>query len=181
MIAGALLKNWRLGVGAAFVAALAICLWSVSYYSERAEKAEGRARQLQSDNNLQTATIATQALYFQRANEISTAATQYGINTDVATQGKEIEYRTILKTQPTCDLAVPAAIAGGLLDYTHSLRSRAMSADTADADTTGTGATASGALTYCQAVLWIDPLLAAIDKANNQLLAIRRLDDERKR
>ncbi|EMH4096161.1 hypothetical protein RG660_004197 [Serratia marcescens] len=157
------------------VAVMAAC-WVASYYQGKSERLEGTVKQLQGDNNLQTATIATQALHFQRANEISTAATQYGINTDAATQGKEIEYRTILKKQPTCDLAVPAAIAGGLLDYTHRLRSRAMSADTGDADATGAGATASGTLTYCQAVLWIDPLLAALDKANNQLLAIRQLD-----
>ncbi|RYM47633.1 hypothetical protein BSQ97_24425, partial [Serratia proteamaculans] len=68
----------------------------------------------------------------------------------------------------------------GLLDYTHRLRTRAMSADTGDADTTGAGAITSGTLTYCQAVLWIDPLLAALDKANNQLLAVRRLEEERK-
>ncbi|HFD7120020.1 TPA: hypothetical protein ACF3P8_002637 [Serratia marcescens] len=162
------------------VAVMAAC-WVASYYQGKSERLEGTVKQLQGDNNLQTATIATQALHFQRANEISNAATQYGINTDAATQGKEIEYRTILKKQPTCDLAVPAAVAGGLLDYTHRLRSRAMSADTGDADATGAGATTSGTLTYCQAVLWIDPLLAALDKANNQLLAIRRLDEERKR
>ncbi|MBN5205190.1 hypothetical protein JY462_10220 [Serratia marcescens] len=151
------------------------------YFHSNAVKAGEQVKQLQSDNNLQTATIATQALYFQRANEISTAATQYGINTDAATQGKEIEYRTILKKQPTCDLAVPAAIAGWLLDYTHRLRSSAMSADTIVADATGAGATASDTLTYCQAVLWIDPLLAALDKANNQLLEIRRLEGERQK
>ncbi|ENU0874964.1 hypothetical protein ACFGT5_003752 [Serratia marcescens] len=161
------------------VAVMSAC-WVASYYQGKSERLEGTVKQLQGDNNLQTATIATQALHFQRANEISTAATQYGINTDAATQGKEIEYRTILKKQPTCDLAVPAAIAGGLLDYTHRLRSRAMSADTIVADATGAGATTSGTLTYCQAVLWIDPLLAALDKANNQLLAIRSLDVERK-
>ncbi|EMY7657166.1 TPA: hypothetical protein ACXIGD_000331 [Serratia marcescens] len=161
--------------GVLLVVVMSAC-WIASYYQGKSEKLVGTVKQLQSDNNLQTATIATQALHFQRANEISTAATQYGINTEAATQGKEIEYRTILKKQPTCDLAVPAAIAGGLLDYTHRLRSRAMSADTGDADATGAGATASGTLTYCQAVLWIDPLLAALDKANNQLLAIRQLD-----
>lgn len=146
------------------------------YFHGNAVQADEQVKQLQSDNNLQTATIATQALHFQRASEISNAATQYGIKTDADTQGKEIEYRTTLKNQPTCDLAVPAAIASGLLDYTHRLRSRATSADTIVADATGAGATASGTLTYCQAVLWIDPLLAALDKANNQLLAIRRLD-----
>jgi len=149
------------------------------YFHSNAVKAGEQVKQLQSDNSLQANTIATQALQFQRANEISNAANQYGINTDAATQGKEIEYRTILKNQPTCDLAVPAAIAGGLFDYTHRLRSRAMSADTIVAEATGTGSTASGTLTYCQAVLWIDPLLAALDKANNQLLAIRQLDKER--
>lgn len=145
------------------------------YFHSNAVKAGEKVKQLQSDNSLQANTIATQAFQFQRANEISNVANQYGINTDVATQGKEIEYRTILKNQPTCDLAVPAAIAGGLLDYTHSLRSRAMSADTIVADATGAGATTSGTLTYCQVVLWIDPLLAALDKANNQLLAIHKL------
>jgi hypothetical protein len=154
--------------------------WLAFHFHGNAVQAGEQVKQLQSDNSLQATTIATQSFQFQRANAISTAASQYGITTDAATQGKEIEYRTILKNQPTCDLAVPAAIAGGLLDYTHSLRSRAMSANTGDADATGAGATTSGILTYCQAVLWIDPLLAALDKANNQLLEIRRLDGERK-
>ncbi|MEL5468203.1 hypothetical protein PTR80_03515 [Serratia nevei] len=149
------------------------------YFHSNAVRVGEQVKQLQSDNSLQAKTIVTQAFQFQRANEISNAATQYGINTDAATQGKEIEYRTILKKQPTCDLAVPAAIAGGLLDYTHRLRSRAMSANTGDVDATGAGATASGTLTYCQAVLWIDPLLATLDKANDQLLMIRKLDEER--
>lgn len=156
-----------------------VLAWLALHFHGNALEAGGKVEQLQSDNSLQATTIATQSFQFQRANAISTAASQYGINTDAATQGKEIEYRTILKNQPTCDLAVPAAIAGGLLDYTNRLRTRAMSADTGDADATGAGTTASGTLTYCQAVLWIDPLLAALDKANNQLLAIRQLDAER--
>ncbi|WP_240430230.1 hypothetical protein [Serratia marcescens] len=168
-------------LGAALLIIVIVLAWLAFHFHSSAVKAGDKVKQLQSDNSLQANTIATQALQFQRANEISNAANQYGINTDAATQGKEIEYRTILKKQPTCDLAVPAAVAGGLLDYTHRLRSRAMSADTIVADATGAGATASGTLTYCQAVLWIDPLLAALDKANNQLLEIRQLADERKR
>lgn len=171
-------------LSAAIVAVLLIIFialaWLAFHFHGNAVEAGGKVEQLQSDNGLQATTIATQSFQFQRANAISTAASQYGITTDAATQGKEIEYRTILKNQPTCDLAVPAAIAGGLLNYTHRLRSRAMSADTGDADATGAGAITSGTLTYCQAVLWIDPLLAALDKANNQLLAIRRLEEERK-
>ncbi|CUY43817.1 Uncharacterised protein [Serratia marcescens] len=153
----------------------------VFYFHSNAVKAGEQVKQLQSDNSLKANIIATQAFQFQRANEISNAATKYGINTDAATQGKEIEYRTILKKQPTCDLAVPAAIAGGLLDYTYSLRSSAMPANPAITDTASARTSAAGELTYCQAVLWIDPLLAAIDKANNQLLAIRQLDEDRKK
>lgn len=166
-------------LGAASIVLVSLLCTVVNYYHDKSERLGSAVKQLQSDNSLQATTIATQAFHFQRANEISTAASQYGITTDAATQGKEIEYRTILKNQPTCDLAVPAAIAGGLLNYTHRLRSRAMPVDTGDADTTGTGPTTTGTLTYCQAVLWIDPLLAALDKANNQLLEIRRLDEEK--
>lgn len=167
-----------MAIGLLLVALIAVSRLAF-YFHANAVEAGGRIKQLQSDNSLQTTTIATQAFQFHRANEISAAASQYGINTNAATQGKEIEYRTILKNQPTCDLVVPAAIAGGLLEYTHRLRSDAMSGDTTNADTTSAGTTPTGTLTYCQAVLWIDPLLAAIDKANNQLLAIRQLDDER--
>ncbi|CAI1142972.1 hypothetical protein [Serratia ficaria] len=165
--------------GAVVVIIFIVLAWLAFHFHENAVAADRKVEQLQSDNSLQATTIATQAFQFQRANEISTAASQYGINTDVATQGKEIEYRTILKNQPTCDLAVPSAIAGGLLDYTYSLRTRAMSADTVVANATGTDTASTGTLTYCQAVLWIDPLLAALDKANNQLLSIRQLDEER--
>lgn len=168
-------------IGAALLVIFITLAWLAFHFHGNAVTAGGKVEQLQSDNNLQTATIAAQAFQFHRANEISNAASQYGISTDAATHGKEIEYRTILKNQPTCDLAVPAAIAGGLLDYTNRLRSGAMPADTGDVDSTRTGTTAASTLTYCQAVLWIDPLLAAIDKANNQLLAIRQLDDERKK
>ncbi|ALD42893.1 hypothetical protein AN479_23615 [Serratia marcescens] len=164
-------------LGAALLIIVIVLAWLAFHFHSNAVKAGEKVKQLQSDNSLQANTIATQAFQFQRANEISNAAIQYGIKTDAATQGKEIEYRTILKNQPTCDLAVPAAIAGGLLDYTHRLRSGAMSGDTANADTTSAGTTPTGTLTYCQAVLWIDPLLAAIDKANNQLLAIRELEN----
>lgn len=169
------------GIVAVLLIIFIALVWLAFHFHGNAVEADGKVEQLQSDNNLQAATIASQAFQFQRANAISSAVSQYGIKTHVATQGKEIEYRTILKNQPTCDLAVPAAIAGGLLEYTHRLRTRAMSADTGDADATGTGAIASGPLTYCQAVLWIDPLLASLDKANNQLLAIRQLNEERKR
>ncbi|QJU39048.1 MULTISPECIES: hypothetical protein [Serratia] len=182
MIAGALLKNWRLGVGAALVAALAICLWSVSYYSERAERAEGRARQLQADNSLQGETIATQTLQFNRMNQIAGAVAGYQMAVGLKSEEAQNEIRTIVKRDPAGRQCVDPVVAQRVLDYANRLRSSAVPGLAAGTIPTNTAAPAAGCrLTYGQAVLWIDPLLAALDKANNQLRAIQRLDGERRK
>lgn len=41
-------------------------------------------------------------------------------------------------------------------------------------------AAATSAMTYCQAVLWIKPLLAVIEKGNNNFASIRQIELERK-
>lgn len=66
-----------------------------------------------------------------------------------------------------------------LLEYTNSLRSSAVHANTDGSDKPSTGTITAGELTYCQAVLWITPLLAAIEKANNQLAGIRQIEQKR--
>lgn len=58
----------------------------------------------------------------------------------------------------------------------HEWINRQILTDTWNADAAGDSAAAAGALTYCQAVLWINPLLAAIEKANNQLADIREIE-----
>lgn len=84
--------------------------------------------------------------------------------------------------------ALPAAIAyktpvyvvaGGLLSYANSLRASAMHTDSGNADAAGDSTTTTSTLTYCQAVLWVKPLLAAIEKANNQLAGIREIEKGR--
>lgn len=54
-----------------------------------------------------------------------------------------------------------------------------MHADPGLVDSPGSGAASIGILTYCQAVLWIDPLLTAIDQANSQLAGIRDVEQTR--
>ncbi len=76
-------------------------------------------------------------------------------------------------------MPVPADVSGGLLEYTNSLRSSAVHAYTDRSDKPSTGTITAGELTYCQAVLWITPLLAAIEKANNQLAGIRQIEQKR--
>lgn len=75
---------------------------------------------------------------------------------------------------------VDFGVADRFLEYTNSLRARAMHPDTHEPDSSGSGTT-TAAITYCQVVLWIDPLLAAIDQANTQLAGIREIEKERGR
>lgn len=172
--------DWRTMVwGLLLVMAIAAAKLASYYHGQLAMQVTAN-QQLQRDNYQQGAVIATQAFQFNRFNEIADRQQQYAVTLTGKAQEKEIEYRTILKSEPTCALPVPAAIAGRLLDYTNRLRASAMHADTSIADSTSPGASAPGTLTYCQAVLWIDPLLTAIDQANSQLAGIREIEQTRK-
>ncbi|WP_445435646.1 hypothetical protein [Citrobacter amalonaticus] len=135
---------------------------------------------LRNENTLQGTVIAAQAFNFNRFNQIAEFTNRNNSLIDAGTEKTVIEYREILRREKTCDLPVPADVAGGLLEYAHRLRASAMHPDTRDADTAGDGAITTGTLTYCQAVLWIKPLLATIEKANNQLAGIRQIEQDRK-
>lgn len=175
----------KTGIVAALAGVLLLIIgvlgWLALHYHASAITEQSKVSQLTSDNTLQTQTIATQSLTFQTFNQLAAASQQYGMQAASKSEEKVIEYRTILKKEnvPTCDLPVPAAVADGLLDYTHRLRSGAMSGPVADADRAGTGSASTSTLTYCQAVLWIDPLLTTIDQANDKLAKIRAEDAQR--
>ena len=134
---------------------------------------------LRSDNNLQNQVIATQAFNFNRFNQVAEHANRLNSLIDTSTEETVIEYREILRREKTCDLPVPDDIAGGLLEYAYRLRSSAMYADTDRADATYDRTSSSSSLTYCQAVLWIKPLLAVIEKGNNNFAGIREIDHHR--
>ncbi len=135
---------------------------------------------LRSDNALQATVITTQAFNFNRFNQVAENAGRLNSLIDAGTEKTVIEYREILRREKTCDLPVPADVAGGLLNYTNRLRASAMHTNSRNADAASDSTTAAGALTYCQAVLWITPLLAAIEKANNQLAGVREIESSRK-
>ncbi|EDP9908673.1 hypothetical protein AVL05_000193 [Salmonella enterica subsp. enterica serovar Anatum] len=135
---------------------------------------------LRNDNTLQGQVIAVQAFNFNRFNQVAENASRLNSLIDAGTEKTVIEYREILRREKTCDLPVPADVAGGLLGYTYRLRASAMHADSGNADAASDSAASTGTLTYCQAVLWIKPLLGAIEKANNQLAGIRQMEQDRK-
>lgn len=135
---------------------------------------------LRSDNTLQGQVIATQAFNFNRFNQVAEHANRLNSLIDTRTEETLIEYREILRREKTCDLPVPADIAGGLLEYAYRLRTSAMHTDTGRVDQADDRAAAASSMTYCQAVLWIKPLLAVIEKGNNNFAGIRQIELERK-
>ncbi|HBC7427952.1 TPA: hypothetical protein KEY68_000174 [Providencia rettgeri] len=149
-----------------FLMVVGLGWWAVSEYESNSL--------LKIDNSNKSKIIAIQSLQFNRFNQIATTAYRHGIQTEAKSQEKVIEYREILKKELTCDLPVPQPIADGLLKYTHELR--AMYADPQNTNRASVGTITTGTLTYCQAVLWIDSLLSALDKANGQIEAIREIE-----
>ncbi|WP_234098955.1 hypothetical protein [Enterobacter roggenkampii] len=135
---------------------------------------------LRSDNSLQGQVIATQAFNFNRFNQVAEHANRLNSLIDTSTEETVIEYREILRREKTCDLPVPADIAGGLLKYAHRLRASALRTDSNGPDTADDRAVATNSMTYCQAILWIKPLLAVIEKGNNNFAGIRQIELERK-
>ncbi|ELC7204892.1 hypothetical protein RJO59_004068 [Enterobacter hormaechei] len=135
---------------------------------------------LRSDNSLQAQVIATQSFNFNRFNQVAEHANMLNSLIDTSTEETVIEYREILRREKTCDLPVPADIAGGLLEYAYRLRSSAMHADTAGTYSADVSTAAARSITYCQAVLWIKPLLAVIEKGNNNFAGIRQIEQERR-
>lgn len=134
---------------------------------------------LRSDNSLQGQVIATQAFNFNRFNQVAEHANRLNSLIDTSTEETVIEYREIFRREKTCDLPVPADIAGGLLKYAHRLRASAMHADTDGPNAADDSTAATGSITYCQAVLWVKPLLAVIEKGNNNFAGIRQIELER--
>nr|HBK4928946.1 hypothetical protein [Citrobacter freundii] len=134
---------------------------------------------LRNDNALQSTVITTQAFNFNRFNQVAENASRLNSLIDVGTEKTVIEYREILRREKTCDMPVPADVANGLLNYANRLRASAMHTNTGNADATSDSTTAASSITYCQAVLWINPLLAAIEKANNQLAGVREIENIR--
>lgn len=176
------MKNALLcAVAGVLLLAFGVLGWLAFHYHTRAVAADGKISQLTSDNTLQATTIATQALTFQTFNRLAATSQQHATQVASASEEKIIEYRTILQKEavPVCSQLVPASVADRLYDYADRLRSGAVSGTVANADGAGTGSAAARTLTYCQAVLWIDPLLSAIDKANDQLAGIRAEDAQR--
>lgn len=165
-------------VAVLIVAVLAVLL---SFAKTDLNAAESDKRVLESDNALQGQVIATQVFNINRFNQTAQTAARANAIAAGNSEKTVIKYREILRSEKTCDLPVPAAVAGGLLEYANRLRTGAMHTDTTVADAAVDSAAAASGLTYCQAVLWIEPLLATIEQGNNNFAGIRDIEQQRQK
>jgi hypothetical protein len=90
---------------------------------------------------------------FNRFNQVADNASRLNSLIDASSDKTVIEYREILRREKTCDLPVPADVAGGLLSYANRLRASAMHTDSGSADEPVIVPLPPSSLTYCQAVL----------------------------
>lgn len=161
-----------------FLMVVGLGWWATTLYDSNVSVKKDNDR-LQVDNDKQSKLIAEQSFEFNRINKITGTAYRNGIVSKAASQEKIIEYRTILKKEPTCDLIVPQPFTDGVLNDTYRLRASTLSGDPKRIDTTGVGFTSSRQLTYCQAIEWIPYLLADLKQANIQLDALDQIRRQR--
>ncbi|WP_341268654.1 hypothetical protein [Morganella morganii] len=112
-------------------------------------------------------------------DRVAAANANRNMRAEAQSQEKQIEYRTIIRKEPTCNLYIPQPVSDGLLSHVYAIRESALRSASGITDTTGNGTTATRRLTYCQVAEWIEPLLMALDQANGQLIDIRKADAER--
>lgn len=169
--------SWIIALAAVVIISVLAVLLSLA--KSDLTTAESDKRVLESDNVLQGLVIATQAFNINRFNQTAQIAARANAIVAGNSENTVIRYREILRREKTCDLPVPAAVAGGLLEYANRLRAGAMHTYTNVIDPTDGGAAAASGMTYCQAVLWIEPLLATIEQGNNNFAGIRDIEQQR--
>ncbi|MBT0366208.1 hypothetical protein ISO55_04355 [Morganella morganii subsp. morganii] len=149
-------------------------LWVFSLLS--AEQAEGQHKdKVITDQQKVIDNAYTSIDIFDR---VAASNANRSMRNEAQSQEKQIEYRTIIRKEPTCNLYIPQSISDGLLSHVYAIRESAMRSDSSITDSAGTGTAATRRLTYCQAVEWIEPLLMSLDKANRQLIDIRKINIE---
>lgn len=171
--------SYKLVIAAFFISIFGGLIWSANHYYSKYQIEKLRADKAVGEAEYQGKVIAEQAFNFSRFNQV--AEYTGSLNSLLSDSGEKtvIKYREILHREKNCDFPVPADIANGVLEYANSLRSGAIHSDPGHPYSADNDSFTTGALTYCQAVLWIEPLLTAIDRANNQLAGIRQIERER--
>lgn len=121
--------GWRAILLVVVVIIIAVLCVLLARSNAALAKSESDSRILLSDNALQATVITTQAFNFNRFNQVAENASRMNSLIDAGAEKTVIEYREILRREKTCNLPVPADVAGGLLNYAYRLRASAMHTD----------------------------------------------------
>lgn len=179
------MKKWAIAFALLLVAGVIFAGWQgikkIDRLNERVGILTAENQQLALDVDKKSALITDQSLSFHRANQIAGDAYRRGIIQRAAAEERKIEYKTILKNEPTCDLPVPQYLADRVLDNAYRIRANAMHSHSENINPASTTASTGRVLTYCDLASMVDPLLAALETANIQLSAIEQFDEERNR
>lgn len=179
------MKKWVIPFALFLVAGAIFAGWQglkkIDRLNEQVGILTAENQQLSLDVDKKSALITDQSLSFHRANQIAGDAYRRGIIQRAAAEERKIEYKTILKNEPTCDLPVPKYIADRVLDNAYRIRANAMRSHSENTHPASTTASTGRVLNYCDLALMVDPLLAALETANIQLSAIEQFDEERNR
>lgn len=159
--------------------ALAIAGIALVWFFQESRSLGARADAL-ADNNAELAgLVRLNAQVVETVNDITGALLAGQRDSDARAQKREADYRAKITSEACAAVYLPDDVARGLLDHAATLRARAVSAAAAGADGPAAGGPASRRLTYRQAVLWINRLLAGQEDFINRLEAIRAADNTR--
>lgn len=166
--------------GRTILIALLVCSgfgWLSYFYEAKIARAE--ADQLRTERDAQRALIARSAFIFHQFNRITAAHEADRLKRNEATAARVVEYREILRRVPATNELVPDSVANGLCDTYARLRADTMRAASGQPDGSDSYPADPCKLTYRQAVLWLTPLLNALDEANHRFADIRAADAAR--
>lgn len=177
------MNKWAIGFGLFVVAGIIFTGWQgikkIDRLNERVGTLTTDNKQLSLEVDKKSALITDQSLTFHRANQIAGDAYRRGLIQRAAAEERKIEYKTLLKNEPTCDLPVPQSLSDRVLSNAHRIRADAMRPHPGNLNATRAANPTGRVLTYCDLALWVDPLLTDLETANTQLGAIEQFDEER--
>jgi type II secretory pathway pseudopilin PulG len=168
-------------IGIVFLVVVVLLLHATQQRAQREVKdAQAAVHQLNDNLQRQGAVVAQQFRVFQRMNALAAAAEHYRVMVEAQSDAQQVIIRKSIKPMPAGRQCVPATVSKRLYDHANRLRSDALFDAASGVDPAGSGATAAPCrLTYGQAVYWLEPLLTALEEADEKLVAIRQADQQR--
>jgi len=171
--------KWLIAVLSLLLATTTLSTCSYLQERDRAGQLDREAAQLRRERDAQTAINSRSAFLFNTFNRITAANEADRLRRDAVTADRVIEYREVLRNVPATDARIPDHVANGLCEKYRRLRADTLAAAPSEPDSADPYSGTACKLTYRQAVLWLEPLLNALDTANRKLADIRAADEAR--